>query len=420
LGLAHPRASWFRAVSQWTNAAALPAEFVKCVSAEELRARLAGGRRWSAVLVDASIPAVDRDLVDAARVAGAAVLVVDDGRRAARDWQALEIPAVLRSDFDRDELQHALAAHTKPVSSATTVTPPIPNATPISTRGRVYTCVGAGGTGTSTIAIAVAQAAAGRRGSANRRVVLADFKLHAEQAVLHDARELVPGLQELVDAHRTMTIAAERVRSLTFHVVERGYDLLLGLRRARFWTSMRPRTVAAAVDSLRGAYDVIVCDADADVEGETDSGAMEVEERNVLARAGIGVADAVAVVGDPTFKGLHAIGRVVDGIVRFGTPPARVVPVVNRAPARGHRTIAAALHEFLRTATGAVGTAPPVFVADRRGTTEALHDGTRLADGIGGPVLAALEAVAEWAALRADDHEPFVPVPPGSLGVFSD
>ncbi len=40
LGLAPARAAWFRSVGSWANSGALPAEFVKCLSAEEVAARL--------------------------------------------------------------------------------------------------------------------------------------------------------------------------------------------------------------------------------------------------------------------------------------------------------------------------------------------------------------------------------------------
>ena len=43
LGLAPARSAWFRSVGLWANSGALPAEFLKCMSAEEMRARLA----WS-------------------------------------------------------------------------------------------------------------------------------------------------------------------------------------------------------------------------------------------------------------------------------------------------------------------------------------------------------------------------------------
>ena len=53
LGLARPRAAWFRDVGRWATSAAIPAEFLKCVSVEELRARLGAGRSHSAVLLEA-------------------------------------------------------------------------------------------------------------------------------------------------------------------------------------------------------------------------------------------------------------------------------------------------------------------------------------------------------------------------------
>ncbi|MST32488.1 hypothetical protein GHK86_07105, partial [Acidimicrobiaceae bacterium USS-CC1] len=66
LGLAPARAAWFGEVTRWSTSGALPAEFVKCLSAEEARARLGSGRPWSALVVDAAAPGFDRDLVDAA------------------------------------------------------------------------------------------------------------------------------------------------------------------------------------------------------------------------------------------------------------------------------------------------------------------------------------------------------------------
>ena len=53
LGLAPARAPWFAALAQWATAATIAAEFIKCVSGDEVRARLASGRPHSALLVDA-------------------------------------------------------------------------------------------------------------------------------------------------------------------------------------------------------------------------------------------------------------------------------------------------------------------------------------------------------------------------------
>src|SRR5438552_6739869 len=74
LGLAHARSAWFSELARWSTSAAIPVEFVKCVTIDEVRARLTSGRSFSALLVDAGLPGVDRDLVDDARSRGCAVI----------------------------------------------------------------------------------------------------------------------------------------------------------------------------------------------------------------------------------------------------------------------------------------------------------------------------------------------------------
>src|SRR4051794_26114988 len=115
LGLARARSGWFSELARWSTSAAIPLEFVKCVTVEEVRARLASGRAFSALLVDGNLPAVDRDLVDDARSCGCAVVVVDDGR-VERDWTLLGASAVLPTPFTRDELLDVLTTHAVPIS----------------------------------------------------------------------------------------------------------------------------------------------------------------------------------------------------------------------------------------------------------------------------------------------------------------
>ena len=81
LGLAPARAPWFAALAQWATSATIAAEFVKCVSADEVRARLGSGRRYSALLIDSGSRWFERDLVDAARGAHTPVIAVGDGGR---------------------------------------------------------------------------------------------------------------------------------------------------------------------------------------------------------------------------------------------------------------------------------------------------------------------------------------------------
>lgn len=405
LGLARARSAWFRELSQWATVAALPVEFVKCVSAEELRTRLHSGRVFSAALVDGGLPVLDRDLVDDARANGVAVVVVDDGRQA-RDWSALGAAAVLSPAFDQRALLDALGACALPVDRADHVPgEPEPVVTP-RWRGSLVMVCGPGGTGASTAAVALAQGLADdvRFG---RSVLLADLALHAEQAVLHDARDVVPGVQELVEAHRLGRPSAEELRTSTFAVPERGYRLLLGLRRARLWPALRPRAVEAAVESLRTGFRVVVCDTNADFEGEEDGGSADVGDRNVLARTAARAADVVFVVGVPGVKGVHALGRVLQELQEAGVDGGRVVPVLNRAP-RSRRTRADIVRALAR--------AGAVFLPDRR-VDEAFHDGVRLPSALSAPLVGAYLAVRE--RMGAVDATPVQPVPVGTLPVWS-
>ena len=408
LGLARARAEWFRAVGQWAASAALPAEFVKCVSAEELRARLASGRPFSAVLLDAGSPAVDRDLISTARDAGCEVLIVDDGRTS-RQWAALDVAAVLPRELTREQLLDALATHCTMVGHGDRVAPDeAAEAASLRTAARVAVVCGPGGTGTSTVAMALSQGLAGSGAS----VVLADLCRRGDQAMLHDARDVIPGVQELVELHRVHRPSPDEVRALTFEIADRGYHLLLGLRRPRHWSTIRPRAFEAAFESLRRSFAGVVCDVTADFEGEDDAGSADVEERNHMARQAVGRADAVLVVGLPGLKGLYSLVQVMSDLAALGVPGERILPVVNRAP-RGPRlraSVAAALSE-LSPATSHL----PLFLPEC-GVEEAVRDTTPLPAPLPQLLAGALGAVLD----RAAPAHPVPPNPervvPGSLG----
>ena len=418
LGLAHARSAWFGALAQWSHSASIPAEFVKCVSADEVRARLASRRAFSALVADASVPEVDRDLIAEARRAGAAVLVVGDSR-VARDWLALGASARLEPGFGREALLVALAEHARPIPRNEQRTEAVPDPAPAAWRGLVVAVTGAGGTGASTASIALAQALGDDVRHAGL-VLLADLCLHAEQAMLHHARDVVPGIQELVEAHRAGTPAVDEVRSLAFEVAERRYHLLLGLRRARFWTAVRPRAFEAAFDSLRRAYRVVVCDIDANLEGEDAGGSVDVEERHHFARTAVTQADAVFVVGMPTMKGVHALVRVVHDVIGVGVDATRIVPVVNQGPRspRARAALAATVHALVAPAVGPAALAEPLFLPARR-VDDALRDGVRLPAGVGQPLVDALHAIVEQARPASGLAAPRR-VRPGSLGTWNE
>jgi MinD-like ATPase involved in chromosome partitioning or flagellar assembly len=424
LGLAPARADWFHTVGRWAASAVIPAEFVRCVSLDELRLRLASGRAFSAVLLDGETHGIDRDLLDTAAELGVAVLVVDDIRR--RDWHELGAAAVLARRFSRDELLEVLGATAERVGAAvlpdTDGTPAEPAA-----GGLLVAVTGAGGVGTSTVAVALAQGLATRDDvppDQQPAVLLADLCRYADQALLHDTQAVVPSVQELVDAHRTSRPDAAVLREHTFAVPARGYRLLLGLRRPRSWVALRPRAVDAAVASLQHLADVVVADVEPEVEGEAETGSVDIEDRNALARSALGRADLVVVVLEPSFKGVHAGIRVLTELVGFGVEAARIVPVVNRAPRspRLRAEITTAVAELARASIGdAAGRlAPPLYLPERS-VERALRDGapvpSSFARSLARTVTAARERVAP--PRRLLDRSAPVPVVPGSLSALT-
>lgn len=435
LGLAPARAEWFRTVGRWATAAMLPAEFLRCVSVEELRARLRSGRAFSAVLVDGRLPGLDRDLIEEARHADLAVLVVDGTAR--RDWRALGASAVLADTFSRDELVEVLQATAQPIGTGVHDTAAAQPA-PVGRRARILAVCGPGGTGASSVAIALAQGMAAGEGSVPRRgtrgpgtarpsVLLADLCRVADQALLHDARELVPSVQELVEAHRAAVPATELVLEQTFEVPERGYRLLLGLRRARHWVTLRPRAVEAALDSLQSLAEVVVADIEPEVEGEAETGSRDVEDRNLLARATLARAELVLVVGEPSMKGVHALVRTIEDLVAFGVPVERILPVCNRVP-RSPRRRAELTSALAALADGSLGDIAGARLSNplhlpERAVEQALRDGVALPASLGRSLARAVAALAEQLPDRAGvpgTSEQPVAIVPGTLGAFTE
>ncbi len=414
-GVAPARSGWFAALARAATSGAIPVEFVKCLSLEELRTRLASGRPHSAAVVDASMAGLDRDLVEAAAAAGCAVVVVDDDRTR-RDWRALGVHAVIGRDFGRTELLDVLTSIGEPIRRVDRV-PEASTAGP-NPGGLLVAVTGPGGTGRSTVAMALAQGLA-RRG---RPTVLADLALQADLAVLHGTPDVIPGLPELVDAARTGPVPAMAVPELTFRIEARRYDLLLGLRRRRDWVALRPRAVREAVDALRRAYAAVVADVDDDTDGLGETGSSDLEDRNVLARTTMARADAVVVVGRPGLQGCSALVRSVQSLVTFGVAPDRIVPVVNHAPRS--RRARAELRRTVRTLiSGAVGAEvhEPVFLASRPQVERALRDARALPEALAGPLSRAVVSAAER---RPHSPRPAEGVPvaiaPGSLGLGDD
>ena len=197
----------------------------------------------------------------------------------------------------------------------------------------------------------------------------------------------------------------------------RGYQLLLGLRRARNWSAIRPRAFAAAVDSLRQGWRVVVCDTDADLEGEQEGGSADVEERHLMARTIAASADVAFAVGLPGMKGIHGLVRTVSELLDHGVPAERIVTVVNRASksGRGRAELAAAIASLLRGRADAAALSTPVFLPERP-VDDDLRDGARFPPHFTAPLAGAFHAavgrVGTGTRLVAEPEL----IVPGSLG----
>ena len=416
LGLANVRSPWFRQVTGWAMSGVLPIDFVKCVSTEEVAARLRSGRRHSAVVLDGSLGGVDRDLLAVAAANGAAAFVVS-APTAPRDWAALGAIAELQPDFARTDLLDLLRLHAEPLLAQATVAPPAPE--PSAPDGRLIAVIGRTGGGVSSVATALAQGLADQPRHGDR-VLLADFARSGDQALLHDAHDVVPGLQELVEAHRLGRPPATETRSMTFNVPERGYDLLLGLRRSRDWVALRPSSVESTLESLRCAYNVVVADIDADLEGADGGGSIDVEERNFPARHIAESADVAVAVGTAGLVGVRALVTLIDELTSLGVSPARIQPVINRGPTRQReradlaKTIADLLvsDERLLLPT-------PIHLPDRRNLDDVHRNGTRLPAQMVSPLIGAVDAALARTGDTPRDlvERPPELIAPGSLGV---
>ncbi|MBU3702272.1 MAG: hypothetical protein FGM58_09535 [Acidimicrobiia bacterium] len=409
LGVARARAEWLAAVGRWATASALPIEFIRCVSVDEVRARLSTDRRHSAVLLDERCVGVDRDLLGAAREAGCAPIIVC-GSTPLRDWVGLGAAGTLTEPVDRTTLGAALREHAAPIDRGHRAVATIASGTSF---GRLVTITGAGGTGTSLTAMALAAHFA-----TIEDVALVDGALDADQALLHDLGDVLPGLPELVDVHRTSTPTTVEVRAALWHCPDHGYDVLPGLRRHRDWATMRRRNLAAAIASVRSAYGLVIADVDLDPEGETDTGSADVEDRNALSRTLLGDADVVVVTARPGISGVRRLLRNIVLLDEHGIELERVVPVIIGAPRNTARRSEStrAIVRLLDECRPGSSVATPVMVAIRRDLEPFLHDGAPLPPSVAGSVGAAVDVALRTVTPRMPKSDSPVRIVPGHLG----
>lgn len=411
VGLVAARRSWGRELARWASTAALPIELHACASAAEVRARLSGGRAVSGVLVDGAASGADADLVATARERGVPVLVVDDPSTAGARRAALDADGIVELPLERSVVADTIVRACRPIDDVTT---PPPTPTSSARSGDLVVVTGGGGSGTTVCARALAEGWV--RAHPHRSVTLADLALHADQALLHHTGDVVPGLPELLDAARRGA-AADALDDVLVATAA-GHRLLMGLRRHRDWSRLRPRSVQVALDALC-CSDVVVADCDPDVEGVATTGSVEVEERNLLAREATRAARVVLVTARATTLGLGRLADVLAGLADHGVDEARTMPVLVGVPRRPReRAALVRVVDQIRQGldAGRRGDRPPPLLLPHRSDLEAtVRDGRPLPSVLGRSLAAATASLLDQVAPTTGAEEP-EPIRPGSLG----
>jgi MinD-like ATPase involved in chromosome partitioning or flagellar assembly len=412
LALARPRAPWLADLTRWANSGALEVDLIRCVSIDEVRARLNSLQSFSALVIDENSIGLDRDLLGAATDAGCASLVITSGI-ARRDWAAVGADRVLDAGFTSEALLSSLRAIAAPSITAE-YRPAVVDLVDAGSRpsAPMFAVTGAGGTGTSIIALALAQSLPD--------CALVDAALDASLALLIGDVDVVPSLQELVEAHRTGTPSPEEIRRTLQSCQRHRISLLPGLRRHRDWTALRPRAIEATIASLRHAFAMVVADIDSDVEGEPETGSFDIADRNALARYIASSADVVVITGRPDLAGLSRIVSTVANFLDLGVEPDRIIPVVMRSS----RCILS-VNEIRRSITTLLGEIRPVaeiataaVIEPPKDLDALLLDGSPLPKAFAEQVLNAVPERLRAPAVMPRIDQP-VAVVPGSLGIAS-
>ncbi|WP_421119673.1 hypothetical protein ACE2AJ_20305 [Aquihabitans daechungensis] len=292
------------------------AGIVWCETASQL-AVLARHGAVRAAVVDALLAGLDAEVIGLVRRA-CPVLVVDD-RGPSDRWVAAGASVIPAMPGDQGSL---LAAVERAESAARNS---MPTGAPSRRRGVLLTILAApGGDGTAG-ATSTARALAAT-GTGPGPVVLADLTLDAPHRALHGLTPDQPGLPHLIDAGRfgppppSPTIRAR-------HPTRQGYLVVPGLLHHSDWVTVGDHAAGSALDAIRAGAELVVAHVDRDLEGETDTGSFDIEDRNVLARTAVQASDLVLVaVGSDRPGGLGALA-VLDALARFGVAHDRIAVV---------------------------------------------------------------------------------------------
>ena len=183
-------------------------------------------------------------------------------------------------------------------------------------------------------------------------VVLADLALDADQAVLHDAGDVVPGLQELVDAHRagvpTHRRGAGRSPGRPSTAATRCCSACAGIATGRPSVPEPSRPPSTGCGGRTASSSPTSSPTS---RARTSAASSDVEDRNVLARTATARAQAVVVVGLPGAKGVHSLVRVA----RRRCSSTASIPAASCSSSTGRRATRRARAEITRAVAELTG-----------------------------------------------------------------
>jgi len=179
--------------------------------------------------------------------------------------------------------------------------------------------------------------------------------------------------------------------------------------------------VLAALAAEGERFDLVILDHDAELDGESETGSVDIEDHHTLNRSTAFTAELVLLVGRPGVKGVNDLIRLIDCYVELGVPRDRLVPVVNLAP-RSPASRAAttrALAELTRPVdTAGTPCAAPLFVRNIRSMEEVHRSAGRLPDALTQPLARAVRRLLLDVGVRNHSTATTAhPIRPGDLGV---
>ncbi len=304
----------------------------RCVDLADLLAVCSAGL-VSVAVVDASLPRLDRDVVQRLRETGVAVVAVED-QATTGTAVSLGVADVASSETSPEELVarlHGIAARSVPTAHSE---PDLPEPTaplrpsPQST-GRLIAVWGpAGAPGRSTVAVNLA----------HERAMLASSVLLVDADPAGGAVSTLLGILDeapgLAAACRTASRGRLDVRVLAAHALAVGPTMrvLTGATRPDRWRELRPALLEVVWDAARSLADEVVVDCGSALAADpVDPLDRSSFGPGAVTRSVLQAADVVVVVGgaDPLgmLRLLHALDQLAD------VTASRPVVLVNRVRA---------------------------------------------------------------------------------------